>query len=116
MEGETFSKPLPVVFSGGGATGGFSQVCALIISESSEALQAAWEPSLEWRPLPAGMNWMVLQAPTAVSLASFFSLALKIMLIYLGAPSDAAIMPIQNVYQENKQLKQLMRGRAGKPA
>lgn len=40
----------------------------------------------------------------------------KIMLIYLGAPSDAAIMPIQNVYQENKQLKQLMRGRAGKPA
>lgn len=56
------------------------------------------------------------QAPTAVSLASFFSLALEIMLIYFGAPSDAAIMPIQNVYRENKQLKQLMRGRAGKPA
>lgn len=75
------------------------------------------------RGMEASASWYRLdgtggpsQAPAAVSVPSFFSPALEIMLIYFGAPSDAAITPIQNVYREDKQLKQLMRGRAGKPA
>lgn len=43
VDGEIFSKLLPVVSSGGRVIGGLS-VCALITPEFSKVLWAAWEP------------------------------------------------------------------------
>ena len=56
-------------------------------------------------PLPTGVSgryWRPVSGPVCVCLSSFVSLALEILLMYFGAPSNEAIMPVRNICQENK--------------
>ena len=55
-------------------------------------------------PLPTGVSgryWRPVSGPVCVSLPSFVSVALEILLMCFGTPSDEAIMPVWNICQEN---------------